>query len=121
MKKSKIVLLTAVIGLTSLICAGSVCAFADTTETAAGIDNAHLIVIGCADVQGEADECVISGSIEAIGNDMAGRRKKERRNSRKGAGNFQALRRSLRKSLRRISHVREQRLYRNALSHLYDR
>lgn len=71
MKKSKIVLLTAVIGLTSLICAGSVCAFADTTETAAGIDNAHLIVIGCADVQGEADECVISGSIEAIGNDMA--------------------------------------------------
>lgn len=76
MKKSKIVLLTAVIGLTSLICAGSVCAFADTTETTAGIDNAHLIVIGCADVQGEADECVISGSIEAIGNDMADAEKK---------------------------------------------
>ena len=76
MKKSKIVLLTAIIGLTALIGAGSVCAFADTTETAAGIDNAHLIVIGCADVKGEADECVISGSIEAVGNDMADAEKK---------------------------------------------
>ena len=76
MKKSKIVLLTAIIGLTALIGAGSVCAFADTTETTAGIDNAHLIVMGCADVQGEADECVISGSIEAIGNDMADAEKK---------------------------------------------
>lgn len=75
MKKSKFILLTAIFSLIAVVCAGSVCAFADTqTETEERLPD--IIVIGCADVRAEADECIMSGCIEAVANDMNSAEKK---------------------------------------------
>lgn len=74
MKKSKMLLLAAMLGLVAVFCAGSICAFADTQADSEALP--HLVVIGCAEVCGEADECILSGCIEAVASDMNAAEKK---------------------------------------------
>lgn len=66
MKKSKIILLTALLALVAAIGAGSASAFAETENT--GI--AHMVITGSAEAHGKADECVLNGAVEVMANDM---------------------------------------------------
>lgn len=66
MKRKKILLLAAVLGIAVCIGAGGICASAQEQP----VGNACLTVTGCASVEAEADLCTFGGCVEAAGNDM---------------------------------------------------